>query len=70
MQEAAVVCADLLAEAKKALERRKVTLTVVAHLLTLAERALVSLYGDEVMGFRVHTLRNRLLRTDPAPRST
>jgi len=67
VQEAAVVCADLLAEAKGELQARKVTLTVVAHLLTLAERAAVSLYGDSVMGFRVHTLRNRLLRTHPVP---
>ena len=61
-EQAAYVCSDMLREAKKALERRKVTLTVVAHLLSLADRALVSLYSDEVMRFRVHTLRSRLLR--------
>ena len=38
------------------------TLTVVAHLLSLADRAPVSLYSDEVMRFRVHTLRSRLLQ--------
>jgi hypothetical protein len=66
-QEAAIVCCDLLTEAKDQLQKRTVTLSVVAHLLTLAERALVSLYSDNVMGFRVHTLRNRLLRIDPVP---
>jgi hypothetical protein len=64
-QEAAIVCCDLLTEAKDQLQKRTVTLSVVAHLLTLAERALVSLYSDNVMTFRVHTLRNRLLRSDP-----
>lgn len=67
-EQAAYVCSDMLREAKKALERRKVTLTVVAHLLSLADRALVSLYSDEVMRFRVHTLRSRLLQVQPAPR--
>jgi hypothetical protein len=67
-EQAAYVCSDMLREAKKALERRKVTLTVVAHLLSLADRALVSLYSDEVMRFRVHTLRSRLLQVQPVPR--
>jgi len=67
-REAAIVCAGLLREARTELHSRRVTLTVVAHLLSLADRALVSLYGNAVMRYRLHTLRNRLLQLKPEPR--
>jgi hypothetical protein len=67
-KEAAIVCASLLKEARTELESRRVTLTVVAHLLSLADRALVSLYGNAVMRYRLHTLRNRLLQLNPSPK--
>ena len=62
---AAVVCAELLREAKDLLERRKVPLTVVTHQLSLADRALVSLYSESVMRFRVQTLATELDESDP-----
>lgn len=62
---AAVVCSDLLREARDLLERRKVPLTVVTHQLSLADRALVSLYSDSVMKFRVQTLETELHEVDP-----
>ena len=62
---AAVVCSDLLREARDLLERRKVPLTVVTHQLSLADRALVSLYSDSVMRFRVQTLETELHEVDP-----
>jgi hypothetical protein len=67
-KEAAIVCANLLKEARAELESRRITLTVVAHLLSLADRALVSLYSDDVLRYRLHTLRNRLLQLDPTPK--
>jgi len=67
-REAAIVCADLLKEARTELESRTITLTVVAHLLSLADRALVSLYSDDVMRYRLQTLRNRLTQLDPIPK--
>jgi hypothetical protein len=67
VQEAGVVCCELLSEARGQLQKRTVSLTVVAHLLTLADRAMVSIYSDEVMRFRVHTLENRLHRIQPIP---
>ena len=62
---AAVVCSDLLREARDLLERRRVPLTVVTHQLSLADRALVSLYSDSVMRFRVQTLETELHEVDP-----
>jgi hypothetical protein len=67
-KEAAIVCANLLKEARTELESRRITLTVVAHLLSLGDRALVSLYSDEVLRYRLHTLRNRLLQLEPTPK--
>ena len=67
-KEAAIVCASLLKEARTELESRKITLTVVAHLLSLGDRALVSLYSDDVLRYRLHTLRNRLLQLTPPPK--
>ncbi|TIC89178.1 hypothetical protein E8D34_01380 [Nocardioides sp. GY 10113] len=66
-REAGVVCADLLREARSQLEARRVMLTSVANLLSLSERALVSLYGADLMRYRLHTLRNRLRGLDDVP---
>ena len=67
-REAAIICAELLKEARAELESRTITLTVVAHQLSLADRALVSLYSNDVMRYRLHTLRNRLLQLEPIPK--
>ena len=62
---AAVVCSELLCEAKELLERRKVALTVVTHQLFLADRARVSLIREDVMEFRVQALETELNEVDP-----
>jgi hypothetical protein len=69
--EAIVVGASLMEQARGELEKRRVNVTVVTHVLSLAERALVSAYSNKVMRYRLHSLHDELrgIEDDPDARA-
>jgi hypothetical protein len=64
---AAAACADLLNQARGELEKRRINVTAVSHLLSLADRALLSALNIEVMRYRLHTILDQLRHVKPAP---
>ncbi len=66
-EQAATVCAGFLASARKELESRHSSLSVVANLLGMAERMLVSLYRPQILRLRLHTLQDELRSVTPRP---
>jgi hypothetical protein len=64
---AAAACADLLNQVRGELEKRRINVTAVAHLLSLADRALLSALNVEVMRYRLHTILDLLRHVKPIP---
>lgn len=66
-RQAAFVCRDFLASARQELESRLPSLAVVANLLGLAERMLVTTYRPEILRLRVHSFIKELQSLQPTP---
>lgn len=66
-QRAALFCKSILCSAKAELESRRPNLTVVANLLGLAERMLVTLYRREILRLRLQTSKSQLQALTPLP---
>ena len=66
-QQAAIVCAEFLQAARQELESRRANLPVVANLLGLADRMLVSLYRTTILRLRAQTVEGELDAMRPRP---
>jgi hypothetical protein len=66
-KSAAEACADVLNQARDELEKRRISMTAVAHRLSLADRALLSALNLDVMRYRLHTILDLLRQVTPSP---
>lgn len=69
LHHVATVCSDFLCSARTELESRHANLPVVANLLSMADRTLVSLYRPAILRLRLHSVVSDLEQLDPFPRS-